>query len=596
MHIHFFYLVATALGITSTLAIEPELSLDGIARRYTKRTPGGLHLPLLRQEPTSGNALARRQSAVAGAVGLGDYADVAYLVLTAIGSVTVPFVLDTGSSDLWVESDACTEGCTTGDRVYPQASFQYANIDVKMQYGDSATGTFASGKVGDDTVTLAGLGLQDQYFAAINRTNTSVTDVGAAGIFGLGFPINSVIWNEVFVAQYGADPSPAGRRDVEGSKSGVVDVRPNVKFGSPFPHAGTFFRRTPFPQLPGLLGERVSRFTARDQSSILAEAFASYKTFGPFISRLVALDRLALPMFSVTLQRDTIDVGGNLGVLSLGELPGGVQSENFTWVPLRAYSPDEGGLPAPSDSPDEQYPITWEVFLDAVYFDGQKLPESKLADSSIKLSTLVDTGNSLIRGPKDVVQEILRRIPGITRDGVFACAEPHTLTFEIGGRMFDVDPRDFISQAYQNNVDDCIANLVSTDPPHVGGYQFSWSLGIPFLKGVVSTYYYGNLTHPSRDQPKMGFFSTVPRDAGELLKKAVGAAAAADRNFPAISETAPAGTIAPTGSGGLAQATRTGTSSVDINGAAPGFSIPGLGVWSCTALTIALSAGVFCGL
>jgi hypothetical protein len=49
---------------------------------------------------------------------------------------------------------------------------------------------------------------------------------------------------------------------------------------------------------------------------------------------------------------------------------------------------------------------------------------------------------------------------------------------------------------------------------------------------VVSTYYYGNLTHPSQDPPKMGFFSTVPRDAGELLKKAVGVAAAADGNFP----------------------------------------------------------------
>jgi hypothetical protein len=157
----------------------------------------------------------------------------------------------------------------------------------------------------------------------------------------------------VFVAEYGSDPSPPIRRDVESSSSSVVDVRPNVKFGSPFLHAGAFFRRTPFPQLPGLLSESVSRFPARRASNLLAEAFASYKTFGPFVSRLAALDRLASPMFSVTLQRDTVDVGGNLGVLSLGELPGGVQSENFTWVPLRSYSPDEGGLPAPSDSPNE---------------------------------------------------------------------------------------------------------------------------------------------------------------------------------------------------------------------------------------------------
>ena len=59
-----------------------------------------------------------------------------------------------------------------------------------MQYGDSQTGTFARGMIGNDTVNLAGKKLQDHYFAAINMTNTSVLDVGAAGILGLGFPVN----------------------------------------------------------------------------------------------------------------------------------------------------------------------------------------------------------------------------------------------------------------------------------------------------------------------------------------------------------------------------------------------------------------------
>ena len=59
-----------------------------------------------------------------------------------------------------------------------------------MQYGDSHTGTFARGMIGNDTVNLAGMTLQNQYFGAINRTNTSVMDVGAAGILGLGFPVN----------------------------------------------------------------------------------------------------------------------------------------------------------------------------------------------------------------------------------------------------------------------------------------------------------------------------------------------------------------------------------------------------------------------
>ena len=56
-----------------------------------------------------------------------------------------------------------------------------------MQYGDSQTATFTRGVIGNDTVDLA---THNQYFAAINTTNTSVMDVSAAGILGLGFPVN----------------------------------------------------------------------------------------------------------------------------------------------------------------------------------------------------------------------------------------------------------------------------------------------------------------------------------------------------------------------------------------------------------------------
>lgn len=86
-------------------------------------------------------------------------------------------------------SDACRDGCT-GVPIYPQSTFRYSGVDVQMLYGDSRTGTYASGMVGEDTVDLAGLPQQNQFFAAINSTNTSVIDIGAAGIFGLGFPIN----------------------------------------------------------------------------------------------------------------------------------------------------------------------------------------------------------------------------------------------------------------------------------------------------------------------------------------------------------------------------------------------------------------------
>lgn len=58
-------------------------------------------------------------------------------------------------------------------------------------------------------------------------------------------------------------------------------------------------------------------------------------------------------MFSITLQRDSVDIGGNVGQLSIGELPANVQTDSLTWVPLRAYTAEEGGLPPAPEAPDE---------------------------------------------------------------------------------------------------------------------------------------------------------------------------------------------------------------------------------------------------
>jgi phytepsin len=48
-----------------------------------------------------------------------------------------------------------------------------------------------------------------------------------------------------------------------------------------------------------------------------------------------------------------MNIGGNLGMLSIGELPTGVKTSDLTWAPLRSYSTELGGLPAPADSPSE---------------------------------------------------------------------------------------------------------------------------------------------------------------------------------------------------------------------------------------------------
>ena len=38
---------------------------------------------------------------------------------------------------------------------------------------------------------------------------------------------------------------------------------------------------------------------------------------------------------------------------------------------------------------------------------------------------------------------------------------------------------------------------------------------------VIVAFYYGNITHPSQDQPRVGLLSTVPPDAAQRLQAAV---------------------------------------------------------------------------
>lgn len=98
--------------------------------------------------------------------------------------------------------------------------------------------------------------------------------------------------------------------------------------------------------------------------------------------------------------------------------------------------------------------------------------------------------------------------------------------------MFPIDPRDFVTQNEDGDATTCTAgNLVSTDAPSPGAL-FTWSLGDPFFKSNVVIFYYGNLTHPSMDPPRIGFISTVPENAGELLQSAVGLAQQNGGEFP----------------------------------------------------------------
>ena len=79
-------------------------------------------------------------------------------------------------------------------------------------------------------------------------------------------------------------------------------------------------------------------------------------------------------MFTITLQRDSVDIGENMGIMSSGKLPAAVNNDSLTWVKARGYTTAESGMTALPDSPGDLYPIAWEVPIDDVWSDGQVLP------------------------------------------------------------------------------------------------------------------------------------------------------------------------------------------------------------------------------
>ena len=248
----------------------------------------------------------------------------------------------------------------------------------------------------------------------------------------------------------------------------------------------------------------------------------SFATYGPLVSRMVLNGGdssspawLAAPQFSVTLQRTTPTFSGNVGSLTLGGLPAGVVNSSLTWMPVRRYSAEQNGVVVP-EAPEETYPYAWDIPLDAVYFDGVQLPLSNLGDVSsngVGHSALIDTGNSLIRGPADTLVAILSTLVNSTssasrlRDAepldtsgytendyttftanydsieyAYPCAEAHSLAFEFSGTRFQMDPRDF-GRPIDSSAHWCVPNLAPTDPPEIGTYLYGWSLGEPFLRG-----------------------------------------------------------------------------------------------------------------
>lgn len=116
------------------------------------------------------------------------------------------------------------------------------------------------------------------------------------------------------------------------------------------------FRPRVFSDLSGVHGYPTPTVLSHLDQSLFPsvdDILATFASNGPLLSRLILTGAIASPIVAISLQRDTVDIGGNQGMLSIGELPAGLAMEDLNWVTLRGYTTAEGGLPAPEESPNE---------------------------------------------------------------------------------------------------------------------------------------------------------------------------------------------------------------------------------------------------
>ncbi|KAI0313250.1 aspartic peptidase domain-containing protein, partial [Amylostereum chailletii] len=168
------------------------------------KPPSQLHVPLTRRNPRSdvdphlrarwakevierkyNGGLAKRSSGF-NALGNQD-SDRSYYGSIAVGTPPVAYdvILDTGSADLWLAQSGCT-GCDSNAETFnpsSSSSFRDLSTPFSVQYGSGQ----ANGKLGSDSVQIAGLQVTNQSFGVCNSFTTDLVNAPVSGLLGLAW-------------------------------------------------------------------------------------------------------------------------------------------------------------------------------------------------------------------------------------------------------------------------------------------------------------------------------------------------------------------------------------------------------------------------
>jgi hypothetical protein len=174
---------------------------------------------------------------------------------------------------------------------------------------------------------------------------------------------------------------------------------------------------------------------------------------------LVSTGKLAEPVFGFFLPND------EAGELVFGGVDPSHYEGNFSFVQLS----------------QEGY---WEFVLDSVALRG-------LMSLTVSRSAIVDSGTSIILGPKREITAITSMMGAVLIEGKFYAVDCTqdlpTLSFTMGGRDYDLEPDDYILERYQEGrASLCV--LAFGDSPA----SSLWVLGDVFMRKYYVQFDWGN--------------------------------------------------------------------------------------------------------
>lgn len=205
-------------------------------------------------------------------------------------------------------------------------------------------------------------------------------------------------------------------------------------------------------------------YAAGKFDGILGLAFPGIAVDGisPVFQTMIDQGLVADPVFAFYLS----NANGVDGEMDLGGIDEAHYTGTLSYVPVTS----------------ETY---WEVELGGIQIGGKDMTSVKKA--------IVDTGTSLLAGPKDEVKKIAKAAGAITfislhGEYFIQCDKGKTVDIVLGGKTYTLQPEDYIVKAEGSPL--CIFGMIGLDVPAPAGPL--WILGDPFIRKFYTVFDVGN--------------------------------------------------------------------------------------------------------